>query len=352
MSRLSLKSLLFEDIDALYQNIMNQSHQHSKLSKAEFNWFYESKKEKIDEFFTKEVIKAYRKNYTHRDNFYFNGILTQEKAMFRAYRKPFRSYFSYLSTGHFLLNNAVGQIIERDHTSTDAICLGLYAQLLRLADQIGILLLNGHDDGALVIWRSHYEYALVLKLLAEADDDDLSSRFMEHNNLNSKKLMESYNKRLVTEGFDQIDDDTRNELLAEEFRLESKYGKDFLGEYGWANKKLDNKRTTFRDIESFLNMSRYRPFYIWASGHAHGTFESFKKVFEDGKIIVNRITEVSTDLESLIDPMQITLAVMQDAVESLLKLIAHPNELPLNLDLLGELYDQFIQHLGETAPSK
>jgi hypothetical protein len=72
-----------------------------------------------------------------------------------------------------------------------------------MADQVGIQLLNGYPDAALILLRTFYEYALVLKLLAEQQNDQLTVKFMLHSNLQNNKLMESYQKRLAGEGFDR-----------------------------------------------------------------------------------------------------------------------------------------------------
>jgi hypothetical protein len=93
-------------------------------------------------------------------------------------------------------------------------------------------------------------------------------------------------------------------------------------------------------------MGRYRPFYIWASGYTHGTFEAFKRVMQDNKLMVSKITEVTYDEESLIDPMQLTLAVLLDATEPLLQLLCDEVEVDLNARLLHALYDQLRRHFG------
>lgn len=78
--------------------------------------------------------------------------------------------------------------------------------------------------------------------------------------------------------------DTRAQLLAQREmilpqrdKLLAKYGKEFDGQYGWAAKRLANRRPTFRDIEYRVRRygNRVLPYgdrlsYKVASQHIHG----------------------------------------------------------------------------------
>jgi hypothetical protein len=348
MGRLSIKGMLFGNLDGHYKYYLEKLFDAFPGSTSDFEKFLIDEQKKIEKGFDKVMLEAHRQAFTHRTSFYVQGILTVEKAMFRNYRKSFRLYFSYLSTCHHLLDNTLKEITGRQNvTGSEGICLGLFAHLLRVGDQIGLQLLNGYSDSALILWRSFYEHALVLKFLAEQNDEELTVRFMQHNSLQGKKLLQSYNQRLVAEGFERFDDQTEMEVKDKEADLIKSYGKEFTEEYGWSNAKLRNgKRVTLRDLETFVHMGRYRPFYIWASGFTHGTFEAFKRVLQDDKIDIRKITDIAYDEEGLIDPMQITLAVLLDATEPLVQLLSDEAEAEINLRLLHDLYDQLRRHFA------
>jgi len=121
-------------------------------------------------------------------------------------------------------------------------------------------------------------------------------------------------------------------------------------DYGWLNgvRGISGK-PSFNAIEEFLKMERYRPFYIWASTFTHGSFNVFDNVMEDDSLFAGRIKEVTIDQDGLVDPMQITLSVLQRAAEPFLKLISDEAEVALNIWLLDGLYDQLIRHFQKEA---
>jgi Arm DNA-binding domain len=62
-----------------------------------------------------------------------------------------------------------------------------------------------------------------------------------------------------------------------------------------------------------------------------------------------KIAKIKGDLTALFDRIPVSETVKAKRLIKLyhlLKLIAHPDKLPLNLDLLGELYHQFISTSG------
>jgi len=199
---LSIKGLLFENLDGMYKEGIDQLFELAKLSREEFDRMYEFKAERLKEGFDKTILNETRKFFTREINFYYKGILAVQKYIGKRYAKSFKLYFSYLSACHFVVENGLKEIGAKtmSTTTTEAIAFGLFARLLRVADQVGILLLNGYADAALVVWRTFYEQAIVLMFLTEQNDEALSLRFRDHSILYSKRLLESYSKRLVTEG--------------------------------------------------------------------------------------------------------------------------------------------------------
>jgi hypothetical protein len=72
-------------------------------------------------------------------------------------------------------------------------------------------------------------------------------------------------------------------------------------------------------------------------------FSVFNKVNENGRIRIEQIKEVAPELDDLIDPMQITLAVLQEVNVAFLNLISDENEVGSNTHLLDDLYTQLIE---------
>jgi hypothetical protein len=285
--------------------------------------------------------------------FYYKGIVSVQKFIERRYRKSFKLYFSYLSACHLIVENGLKQIGTKamTTTTTEAIGFGLLARLLRVADQVGILLLNGYADAALVIWRTFYEQAIVLMFLAYNNDEALSLRFRDHSVIYARKLAESYNKQLVTEGFRAVEEETFQNIEVDYERVMNEPGRLFVDkDYGWVSgvEGILGK-PSFYVIEAYLGMQRYRPFYIWASTFTHGNFNVFKNFMEEERLFAGRIKDVNIDQEGLVDPMQITLSVLQKAVVPFLGVISDEAELELNIRLLDGLYGQLIRHFKREA---
>lgn len=345
MNRINAKGLLFEDIDELYNSILANIFNEKKMSREQFSVYLAEKEDEISLTFENTFLKEYMRFYTINFPKFHKNIVDVQKAIGKIYRGPFEYFFSYLSTCHVILKNLFGKNDAGAWNETDVVVTSLYSHLLRKADQIGILLVNGYEDAALIIWRTFYEYAITLKFLAEQNNDKLTSRFVKHQLLQSQRLTESYNKRLVQEGFDAIPEDEVSKTSEDYEQAIKEFGKEFFkNEYGWASGLPGLKeRMTLKDLEEMTEMSRYRPFYIWASGFTHANFSVFNKVNDNGRIIIDEIREVAPQLEDLIDPMQITLAVLQDVNVSFLNLISDDNELGINTHLLDDLYMQLIE---------
>lgn len=66
----------------------------------------------------------------------------------------------------------------------------------------------------------------------------------------------------------QVEPDALNAKVA---RLVAKHGPAFKAPYGWAAEALDSRAPTFRDIEAWTHMSRWRRFYKLSSGNVHSS---------------------------------------------------------------------------------
>ncbi len=353
MARLKIKGLLYDNLDELYQNSITAAFKSSKLSREEFTKKYEEKLDEYSDAFEKSAIKTHADiRYKIKFATYHKSIIATQKAIAQTYKDSFTYYFSYLSACHVILNKVLKQLDQFETNQTDHVVIPLYAHLLRKVDQIGIMLLNGYDDAALVLWRAFYEFSLVCMLIAEEDSEDLSKRFTEHTIRHSKRMMDSYQSRLSETGFEAISDDEQRNVNDSYQRLSDLYGKEFVeGDYSWIKgvQKLEGKKTTLRAIEDVLDMGKFRPFYIWASSHTHASFEVFKEVTFDNKIYAVDITDSRPDFEDLIDPMQITINVLHEVNESVLRLISDEEEGYLNLELLHRLYLKLLQTFDPEA---
>lgn len=52
-------------------------------------------------------------------------------------------------------------------------------------------------------------------------------------------------------------------------QLKNRFGKSYLGAYGWAAVELNNSRPNFSDIEEAVGLDHMRPYYKMASTNVH-----------------------------------------------------------------------------------
>jgi len=176
--------------------------------------------------------------------------------------------------------------------------------------------------------------------------NELTNRFIDFSNRDLKRRVDSFMKRYQELRFQPLEENILKEIDSLTKEMEDKYEKGFFkDDYSWAAKWFD-ERVTFRSLEKYTEMERYRPYYIWASGFSHPNFESltdFKNV--KGSVDLDEIIEQDIDKQNFIDPMQLTLAVMHEVNNHILYLYSVDNEYPTNLLMFKKVYDRLQKEL-------
>ncbi|MET6997875.1 DUF5677 domain-containing protein [Chitinophaga defluvii] len=344
MKRNSFSGLLIENIQELYSNFITVAQLDSGLSKDVYLSYVNENSDEFNEVFEKYLIEESNRKFTIQYDKFFSLCLDNQRTNSALNNSSLSHFFSYINTCHVVLKN-VEKVIRGNKVSTsDVVLLTLYGFMLRQADQVGHMLLSGYNDGALVLWRSFYEYALTLKLLCDKDEEDLTMRFYHHRIRNLKKQMESYQERLQPLGFRVLEDEKKNDINEFFDAVASQHGKKFLdNEYGWADHLFPGKkRATARDLEDLVDFGRYRAFYIKASGYAHTGFANIQEYQRDDNFALDIITLQTTDIRKLIDPMQLTIAVFHDVNISFLELLSDEVELDINIKVLKKISDNLM----------
>ncbi len=342
---MKIKGLLFENIDEIFDSTVLNLKKKLNLSDEEFQAKLSEKLEEITDIYEETVISLHHKNYLIPYKGFLKNTFRTAKIISSQFEESFHLYFSYINTC-FVVLERIKQNCEDPLEAKDSVTLSLYGYLYRIADQIGLMLLNGYPDGALRLWRSFYDHAVILLLLMRENSNELANKFIDHSLRHSQNKATSLNKHAEELQFDKVEDDILNnyKTIAEEF--EDKYGKDFLKkEYSWTKDIFKKERVSFRDIEDDLGMSRYRPFYIWASSYSHCSFESMHD-FENNKreIVIDDITQQITDTDAYIDPIQITIAVFHDVNSLFLQLYSIDSEYWINV----RLFEKFQHNLHDS----
>ena len=261
----------------------------------------------------------------------------------------FAHFFAYLYSAGTVFENIREHKKKNQTTDTHKLLVPLYGKLVRIAEQIGVLLTNGYPDGAWRIWRSFYEEtAILLFLIKERGKVDLEGKYIDHFNRTKKRKADSMQKNHQELKFPPIDADLLLNLDEKIKEFETKYGKEFLDEeFGWAKSVFNmSRKITFRDIEDHVRISRYRPFYIWASEHSHATFGSMIQFLDGNKINLSSIVRQATDKTSLIDPMQFTISLFHEANLEFLKVYSGNNEYEINMLMFRRIFEGLIGSFG------
>lgn len=347
---LSVTGLLFEDISKSFDKIIANAGRMSDLPVEEFNKKVEERLEAIIEQFEDTTVNIYEQQYVLRWDKCLKSLTKVQRHIAKKNYEAFQLYYSYLGMGHKIIKRISALVSDLELTQTENIVIAQYAHLLRLTDQVGIMLLNGYDDGALILWRSFYEHALTLSLLIDTNDDGLTKRFIDHNIRNAKKKADSYESRREDLKFPPIKKEIIEDINERHTRLKTTISKEFVeNDYGWADALFPKKRkATLRDIEDYMNWGKYRVYYIWASEYAHAGYETLAAHIEDGKIVLPSITEPRDEISRLIDPMQLTLGVLHNVNELFLYLVSANHEYDINLMMFRRIYDK-LQAVFEKA---
>lgn len=278
---------------------------------------------------------------------FYKACINNQDTISKRVEDSFRYFFSYLnamSSIYARLNEAIGEgKLPRNYQ----FIFPLYGMLLRLADQVGILLLNGYPDGAIRIWRSLYEFSQVtLLFIQEVENEPLQKKFMEHFHRSQRKKTESFQKHHEALNHPALDVSFIEHLTERVNQFNALYGKDFLDdEYGWCSDLFQtNKRVTLRDIEERVGLTRFRPFYIYACGYTHPGFSAMLDFFEqdEQKLKLREFDRQTTNPKAFIDPMQLTIAMLHEVNILFLQLYSFPGQEDLNITLLRNIFESLI----------
>lgn len=150
----------------------------------------------------------------------------------------------------------------------------LHARAVQVANEVLVLLKHGYADGAQARWRTLHEIAVVATFLAE-QPESVSVLYVEHNDIESWRAIDEYNKHCAALGFAPPSPDELAARRARWQELISKYGRAFGEAYGWAAVALGrNDRPGLQDIVEAVEMSHTKPLYRMASNAVHAASKS------------------------------------------------------------------------------
>lgn len=150
----------------------------------------------------------------------------------------------------------------------------LHARAIQVAYEVLHLLRGGFADGAHARWRTIHEIT-VTGLFISKHGQEMAERYLLHEIVESYKAMiecQKYYKELSPGSFQDVELQTLETLKDE---LVKRFGKKFLGQYGWASNVI-NGNPKFNDIERDIGLEYLRPYYRMASHNVHANPKGIK----------------------------------------------------------------------------
>lgn len=146
----------------------------------------------------------------------------------------------------------------------------LHVRALRVSREVVSLLRAGFANGAIARWRTLHEIAAVANIIAE-EGEEAGERFLKFKTAKDLfRIRTNYHEYLDGLGFNDIEEETVEQLKQETEQLTDEFGEDFDNVNGWAAKFVDSDgRLTVTDLIKEGGLENYLPFYALACDAIH-----------------------------------------------------------------------------------
>lgn len=349
MKKVQIQGIFFNDINELFRSFLDEMRKGFELSDEEFTKKIKDKKLEVYDIFDEYVIDLHIKhNKFNVDNFLSSGA-TNQKQILKESRESFTLFIFYINACVVFYEKTYEAIKGKRNSLIIKIKLSLYGIILRRAQQIVSMLLDGYSDGAMIIWRSMYEYAISFMTIAQENSNQLAKRYVQHSLRNTKKGVKSYTENFAELNFKAPPKRAQEKISNRELKLESLYGKDFLdNDYGWANDLFPGKvKANIRNLEERLKMNRFRPYYLLCTYQIHSGFNGLAKFMVGNKVNLFTLTHQDEEKVLSIDPMQFTLGILHEVTDYMLDEFSDDDEYFVNLKFLRKIYQSMVDSFSK-----
>ncbi|MGU3385839.1 DUF5677 domain-containing protein [Methylobacterium sp. D53M] len=162
---------------------------------------------------------------------------------------------------------------SNSHRQRHFILARLHMRACQISDEIIVLLENGFADGAMARWRTLHEIDVVATVI-EDGDEVLAQRYIDHEIIDQKKMIDDWDENQVNLGYSPVDQKTRREVESKYQAALKNYGPEFKNEYGWASQHLSMKRPDFRAMQRASEQSGMSTYYKLANYNVHASSRS------------------------------------------------------------------------------
>lgn len=278
--QLRIRGLLIHDFDKIFIDGFNNAIKSSGHNEEEVLKKVGPKFNKILSDYEEFMSTFYLEKHKFSLDAFLKAHSGNQRKIAKFHGNSFEAFVLYINVCFGIYEKIIERLRRKRVDSTLKMTVALYGLIIRRADEIISLLLNGYIDGAMIIWRSLYENAIILLVLATENDNELTDRYVQHSVKSAGRKIRSYNQQRREFKFPALPRSTELKLQKAVDNMNNKYGKEFLeNDYGWANKLFKGKPNFYR-LEERVEMGRFRPYYILCSEQIHSNLNSFSRFMD------------------------------------------------------------------------
>jgi len=339
---LEIQGLLIDNFGKTLIDGINNAIKTSDLTEEEAFKKIAPKFKKLISDYEENISSLYVDHHKFKLDSFLKTHLRNQQKIAKTHQASFVGFILYINGCYNVYEKIIEKLKRKKVDSTLNMTVALYGLVIRRADEILNQLLSGYIDGAMIIWRSLYENAITLLVLALENNNELADKYFQHSVRNSKRKILSYQKNYKDLKFKALPKSTERNLQNEIDKMNTRYGKDFLdNEYGWADNLFPGKqKANFMLLEERAEMNRFRPYYILSCEHVHSNFNGFKHFMEGNKIILPWLVTPEFELDAFIDPMQFTVSILHEINDYILYEFSIEDEYNVNVLLMRKVFEK------------
>lgn len=198
------------------------------------------------------------------ENFYLDFELSHNEL----WKNAISSLHALIIASHEVGEGFASKYLKHEKGNKLSVLIALHSRAIQVSNEVLCLLKSGYADGAHARWRTAHEIAVTIDFLAHCSEVTVK-KYLEHEAVESYKAMCQYQEYAENLGIAPFSEREIKEIKEIKEELAKKYGKEFLGPYGWAAKKLNIKKPSFYSLESAVGIDHLRPYYRMASHNVH-----------------------------------------------------------------------------------
>lgn len=339
---IEIEGLLVEDFSKMFIESFNNAAKDSNITEDEAFKKIAPNFEKLLSGYEESVSSLYVENHKFKLDSFLKIHYKNQQKIAKTHQDSFVGFILYINGCFNIYQKIIEKLKRKKVDSTLNMAVALYGLVIRRADEILNQLLSGYIDGAMILWRSLYENAIILLVLALENDNEFADKYFQHSVRNSKRKVLSYQKNYKELKFKPLPKSAEKILQDEIEKMNTRYGKNFLeNEYGWADNLFDGKqKANFMLLEEQAKMSRFRPYYILCCEQVHSNFNGFKNFMDGNKIILHRLLTPEIEFDAFIDPMQFTISILHEINAYILYEFSIEDEYNVNILLMRKVFEK------------